>query len=372
MQSSKLSQLIGELYRQAHQADGWMAFFAMLETEIPSRATTLMFEEIETHTTDIVLSRHLSDEELQVYDEHYIHTDVWAQALADAPLFQFCSDEVVEDRHFLSSEFYADYTKPLDIRYACGAYIEDPTIGQAFRVTIQRGHQHKPFSREELETLNLFVPHLQNALAIYKRNIALESLQKGFDSISAILDNAAFLLRPDATIVSQNTLAEDLLRQDIASDSGGKLSLRSHKLRTTVDQLIKGLHEFTNSRTSFCRNYARADHYQFSVEPHLLPSLVPGEKELGILLQIKNTNSDLHVDMTGLEILYKLTSTEANVTRLLCRGLVVKEISKAMNVKESTVRSHLKAVYAKIGVRSQPELLSKVMASLARTNIDIP
>ncbi len=76
MQSSKLSQLIGELYRHAHQADGWMAFFAMLETEIPSRSTTLMFEEIETHSTDIVLSRHLSDDELQVYGEHYIHTDV--------------------------------------------------------------------------------------------------------------------------------------------------------------------------------------------------------------------------------------------------------------------------------------------------------
>jgi DNA-binding NarL/FixJ family response regulator len=371
MQSSKLSQLIGELYRHAHQADGWMAFFAMLENEIPSRSTTLMFEDIQTHATDMVLSRHLNDDELQVYGEHYIHTDVWAEAMADMPLFQFHSSDAIPDRHFLSSEFYADYTKPLDIRYACGAYIENPKIGQAFRVTIQRGHQHKPFNSKELETLNLFVPHLQNALAIYKRNIALESLQSGFDSITNIMDSAAYLLRPDTSIVSQNTLAEDLLRQDVACVAGGKLSFRPHKLRNTVAQLMNNLQDFTHNRAASCRNYARTEQYQISVEPHLLPSLVPGTQDLGVLLQIKNCDANVNIDLAGLEILYELTSTEAGVTRLLCKGLVVKEIAEAMGVKDSTIRSHLKAVFSKLGVRSQPELLSKVMASLARTQIDI-
>ncbi|NKI18094.1 helix-turn-helix transcriptional regulator [Spongiibacter sp. KMU-166] len=371
MQSSKLSQLIGELYRHAHQADGWMAFFAMLETEIPSRSTTLMFEDIQTHDTDIVLSRHLNNDELQVYGEHYIHTDLWAGAMADLPLFQFHSSEVVLDRQLLSSEFYADYTKPLDIRYACGAYIENPKIGQAFRVTIQRGHQHNPFSREELQTLNLFVPHLQNALAIYKRNIALESLQRGFDSISNIIDSAAYLLRPDMSIVSQNALAEELLQQDIACIAAGKLSFRSHKLRNTIAQLMNSLQEFTHNRATSCRNYARMEQYQISIEPHLLPSLVPGAQELGALLQIKNSDTNVNIDLAGLEILYGLTNTEAGVTRLLCKGLVVKEISEAMGVKESTIRSHLKAVYAKLDVCSQPELLSKIMASLARTQADV-
>ncbi|MDF1692768.1 MAG: helix-turn-helix transcriptional regulator [Zhongshania sp.] len=343
----------------------------MLETEIPSRSTTLMFEEIQTHATDIVLSRHLNDDELQVYGEHYIHTDVWAEAMTKYSPFQFHSSDAVPDRHFLSSEFYADYTKPLDIRYACGAYIEDPKIGHAFRVTIQRGHQHKPFRSDELETLNLFVPHLQNALAIYKRNIALESLQSGFDSITNIIDCAAYLLRSDAHIISQNDLAEELLRQDVACISAGKLFFRPHKLRNTIDQLMGNLQDFTDNRSASCRNYARTDQYQISVEPHLLPGLIPGTEELGVLLQIKNIDANVDIDLAGLEILYHLTSTEAGVTRLLCKGLVVKEIAEAMGVKESTIRSHLKAIYSKIGVRSQPELLSKVMASLARTQVDI-
>jgi DNA-binding CsgD family transcriptional regulator len=373
MQNSKLSQLIGELYRHAHQADGWMAFFAQLESEIPSRSTTLMFEEIETHATDIVLSRHLSDDELQLYGEHFIHTDVWAEAMTDLPLLQFHSNEVLPDRQFLSSEFYADYTKPLDIRYACGAYIEDPKIGQAFRVTIQRGHQHKPFSKEELQTLNLFIPHLQNALAIYKRNIALESLQSVFDAITSITDSAAYLLRSDSTIVSQNALAEECLCQDIACINEGKLSFRSHKLRNTIERLINNNNEFTENKRRNRRNYARTEHYQISIEPHLLPSLAPGTQELGTLLQIKNTstNANMNIDLAGLEILYGLTATEAIVTRHLSSGLVIREIAEAMSVKESTIRSHFKAIYTKLGVRSQPELLSKIMSSLARTKMDL-
>jgi DNA-binding CsgD family transcriptional regulator len=371
MQNSKLSRLIGELYRHAHQADGWMAFFAQLESEIPSRSTTLMFEEIETHATDIVFSRHLNDEELQLYGEHFIHTDVWAEAMTDLPLLQFHSNEILPDRQFLSSEFYADYTKPLDIRYACGAYIEDPKIGQAFRVTIQRGHQHKPFSTEELQTLNLFIPHLQNALAIYKRNIALESLQSVFDAITSITDSAAYLLRSDSNIVSQNALAEEFLCQDIACINAGKLSFRSHKLRNTIERLINNNNDFTENKRRNRRNYARTEHYQISIEPHLLPSLTPGTQELGFLLQIKSINTNMNIDLAGLEILYGLTTTEAMVTRHLSSGLVVREISAAMTVKESTIRSHFKAIYAKLGVRSQTELLSKIMSSLARTKMDL-
>jgi DNA-binding CsgD family transcriptional regulator len=42
-----------------------------------------------------------------------------------------------------------------------------------------------------------------------------------------------------------------------------------------------------------------------------------------------------------------------------------------MSVKESTIRSHFKAIYTKLGVGSQPELLSKIMSSLARTKMDL-
>ncbi|WP_373084083.1 helix-turn-helix transcriptional regulator, partial [Zhongshania sp.] len=200
-------------------------------------------------------------------------------------------------------------------------------------------------------------------------NIALESLQSGFDSITSIMDCAAYLLRSDASIVSQNELAEQLLRQDIACVSAGKLSFRPHKLRNTIEQLINNLQKFTDNRSRSCRNYARTKQYQISVEPHLLPCLTPGEQKLGILLQIKSNGANIHIDLVGLEVLYDLTTTEANVTRLLCKGLVVKEIAGTMGVKESTVRSHLKAVYAKLGVRSQPELLSTVMTSLARAKM---
>ena len=59
MDNDRLSQLIGELYRHADQADGWLAFFSLLESDIPTRSTTLMLENTQEKNGDVMLNRHI-------------------------------------------------------------------------------------------------------------------------------------------------------------------------------------------------------------------------------------------------------------------------------------------------------------------------
>lgn len=53
----------------------------------------------------------------------------------------------------------------------------------------------------------------------------------------------------------------------------------------------------------------------------------------------------------------ELTNTENIVYKLLVEGFTVTDIVKLMNVKESTVRSHLKNIFTKKEVSSQQELI---------------
>lgn len=53
----------------------------------------------------------------------------------------------------------------------------------------------------------------------------------------------------------------------------------------------------------------------------------------------------------------ELTNTENIVYKLLVEGFTVTDIIKLMNVKESTVRSHLKNIFTKKEVSSQQELI---------------
>ena len=53
----------------------------------------------------------------------------------------------------------------------------------------------------------------------------------------------------------------------------------------------------------------------------------------------------------------ELTGTEQMVYKLLVEGFNVTDIVKLMNVKESTIRSHLKNIFTKKEVSSQQELI---------------
>ena len=59
-----------------------------------------------------------------------------------------------------------------------------------------------------------------------------------------------------------------------------------------------------------------------------------------------------------------LTSREREVLKGLLRNRRVPTIATAMGISPSTVRNHLKAIYAKVGVHSQAELIDLFMSTV--------
>ncbi len=60
------------------------------------------------------------------------------------------------------------------------------------------------------------------------------------------------------------------------------------------------------------------------------------------------------VDLEGFR---RLTKRETEVLQMLRSGRRVANIAKAMNIAPNTIRNHLKAIFLKLGVRSQAELI---------------
>ena len=54
---------------------------------------------------------------------------------------------------------------------------------------------------------------------------------------------------------------------------------------------------------------------------------------------------------------WSLTEREREVMELLNRGLSRNEIAQAQSVSQNTVKTHLKNIYAKLGVHSRSEVL---------------
>ena len=53
---------------------------------------------------------------------------------------------------------------------------------------------------------------------------------------------------------------------------------------------------------------------------------------------------------------YQLSPREREITEMLVRGLPLTQIASTLWLSQYTVRDHVKAIYAKLGVRSRPEL----------------
>jgi DNA-binding CsgD family transcriptional regulator len=59
---------------------------------------------------------------------------------------------------------------------------------------------------------------------------------------------------------------------------------------------------------------------------------------------------------------YRVTAREHEVLQFLARGLTTAEMAQQLGISPHTVRDHIKALFAKVGVRSRTELVARIFA----------
>lgn len=61
-----------------------------------------------------------------------------------------------------------------------------------------------------------------------------------------------------------------------------------------------------------------------------------------------------------------LTNRELQIVQLICSGLLTKQVGDRLRISEFTVRSYLKTIYCKLGVRSRGAMVYAYAQSFAR------
>ena len=63
----------------------------------------------------------------------------------------------------------------------------------------------------------------------------------------------------------------------------------------------------------------------------------------------------------GAERFHRLTQREVEVVEGLTGGLPISELAAKLRISPNTVRNHLKSIFRKLNVRSQTQLLSRLI-----------
>ena len=83
---------------------------------------------------------------------------------------------------------------------------------------------------------------------------------------------------------------------------------------------------------------------------------------IGALVLIVDPAGGAGIDTAAVASALDLTAMESRVAVLLAQGMTVRQIAAATDRKESTVRSHVKHVFAKHGISRQADLVRLVRA----------
>ncbi len=295
------------------------------------------------------------------YGEYWHQHDAWKLAgLARRQLRSLTvhlGESIVPERDLVRTAFYNEYLRDMETRHLVASTLFDDSDAPMAPLTVLsllRAPKAGAFGSSDREQLQALLPHLRRALGVYwSQRRARESLVAREAALDA-QGVAIFWLSPRGQIEYANAAARAL-------QASGRL-LRSAGNRVTTfavpasQPLGEALAAACAGRPATVALAGTPAHVAHVLPPR--PVQVAGRAIFGVLLQIERAPGTVEAGAIGaLTRLHHLTAAEAQVLQRLADGATPAEIATALCVSTATVRSHLKALFGKTGVRRQADLV---------------
>ena len=141
--------------------------------------------------------------------------------------------------------------------------------------------------------------------------------------------------------------ARENLRDDVVT------ARPSHPLSQLVKDAVAGKSDNFRSRSVI--TFPSGQEYSVEIS-------YPSEKGPGrwLVLLLETTTSEKGDDEQSLGV-WNFTERELGIVRLLLRGATSEDICTATNIARSTLKTHLAAIFTKVGVHNRTALIAKLL-----------
>ena len=297
----------------------------------------------------------------------------WLAALPDQPLRRPLNLGHMVDRQALErTRLWTDVYRPFGVTSSAGAVLERQPEATEI-VTVARFHDEPAFRPAELEAFGAILPHLARAWRV-KRTLAEWEARAG--TLKFILDRlerAVVVAGPDGQVRFANRAADRLLsRGDGIDSSRGRIRAARSNYDGALHALIDGA-----ARTAAGAAAAAVDAVSIPVAEEgrqlaiVAEPLSPAHSEslghsseAGAILFIGDSEASSNPSVERLRIVYGLTAAEARLTSLVTQGHDIAGSARRLGVSRNTVKYHLKAIFDKVGVTRQTQLVRRVLADV--------
>jgi DNA-binding CsgD family transcriptional regulator/PAS domain-containing protein len=373
-------ELTDAVYRAALEPAAWDDVMQLMRGCFPSIAQTFYFLHLEPRRVRPVCLTGVETRWLKSFDELYFAPDnPWIRVTkflhrpgvirTTERLERFLKEAGVLDR----SSYYNDWMRPQGFKHNIGNTLlaQDGVVAN---ITLFRPSDMRTFSDDEVRSFEVLSKHMTRSLQIAVR---LEQPEKSAVGVAAFdaLPQAVALVDRHRHVLYANATMEVVLRRGhglVVRD--GELNAIDPGAQQRFAELVSsalaadhGLSRGITALTLPCRD-----------QGHLSVRVVPVTGAIGRVLPLRPTVLLLATECSGRRALscaeigklYGCTLTEARLAQLVAEGRGLRRSAESMGVTYGTARSYLKIVFQKVGVRTQAQLVAKMLGDSPASRLD--
>ena len=273
--------------------------------------------------------------------------------------------DLFTEEELKTSVVYNDYLTRLHAQNSINVRLDGPN-GSSIAWVVHDPVDGDCWSSAQLDSIRRLLPHIRQYVRVRQALAGAGALGVSLTEILDTTGSGIIQLDRRGRIVDVNDRARDLLRTgDGLFDEDGFLFARTPEDNAVLQGLLKRALPPFGAQGVGGSTIVRRE----SALPLLL-HINPVERQstdfrvwpVAALVLVVDPESRTRIDPAVAGAALGLTGMESRVAVLLAEGMSVREIAEAMDRKESTIRSHVKHMFAKHGLSRQAELVRLVLS----------
>ncbi len=277
---------------------------------------------------------------------------------------------LMEDAAWYRSDVYNELNRPHGIDGFSGLVLKESWFPEAQSLLIAFPLPPRVrMDQRELRLLQLAVPHLRRALDLHHRLREQVSLARAALDALDRLPTGMLLAGATGQMLHANVAAEAMLgRNDGLGLRHGQLLAADPKqtgrLRGLIAEAIQafGLDPPSSGGAMLLPRPSGLPSWQVTVAP-LAPNnpYSVGPAHAAALVMITDPSATVQAPDATLRALFGFTQAEARIALALANGRTPQEIANEYRLSLLTVRTHIRRLHEKLGVRHQGHLIRRIM-----------
>lgn len=277
----------------------------------------------------------------------------------------FTGGDLIAPEEFRETRFYREWLAPQGIVDAANVNLHRYATSTA-AFSVRRSESQGMIDDEARRRLALLVPHIRRAALIGSQLAGGARAARELESVLDAAASAVFLVDGEGRLGFVNQAGREMLeRGDVLAEHDGVLRVRdveaSHLLREAVAGTAPPA--FGRKSVAISLNHASPS-WVADVLPLSSGARLHHGQAYSARAAVFVRRAEIPV-MSGIEVLarrYRLTASEIRVLQAVTGAGSIEVIAAELGLAASTVRSHLKALFAKTGARGRVALVREVAA----------